>query len=313
MTAIQKPAVLFVDDEVHIVSLLKIMLRSDCDVVSAISGAAALDIIQSRKIDVIVSDQRMPGMTGTELLAKVRRLSPGTMRILLTGYSDLAAMVGSINDGEIFRFVSKPWDKDEIRAIVKDAAEAARNTEASAQLIVDEPEPEATTGPLGSILVLDEDLAQSNWFKEHFGTTFAVHQANRIDDALDVLEQQKVGVIVTDTRVGGENTLDLLRILKQQHPQVMTVMLTNEADSDAVMKLINQAQVCRLSFKPIKRGALDLAIRAAMMHHRRMVADPKLAQRQRVAASPAGETSLTRSLASRLRAFGGRLRLGFGS
>ncbi len=311
MSANRKPTVLFVDDEAHIVNLLKIMFRTDYEVYSATSGAAALDIIQSRKVDVIVSDQRMPGMSGTEVLAKVRRLSPGTMRILLTGYSDLAAMVGSINEGEIFRFVSKPWDKEEIRAIVKDAAEAAHNTAASPQLVDVDCEHEAA-GPLGEILVLDEDLAQSAWFREHFGNTFAVHQAGRIDEALDVLEQKQVGVIVTDTRVGGENTLDLLRILKRQHPQVMTVMLTSQADSDAVMKLINQAQVCRLSFKPIKRGALDLAIRAAMMHHRRMVADPKLAQRQRVAGLPSGEGSLTRSLASRLRALGGRLRLGFG-
>ncbi|MCB1929736.1 MAG: response regulator [Rhodocyclaceae bacterium] len=312
MSANEKPTVLFVDDEAQIVNLLKIMFRADYEVYSATSGAAALDIIQSRKVDVIVSDQRMPGMTGTELLAKVRRLSPGTMRILLTGYSDLAAMVGSINEGEIFRFVSKPWNKEEIRAIVKDAAAAARDTAASPQLAEEEPE-QVEAGPMGGILVLDEDLAHSGWFQEHFGTSFAVHQASRIDQALDVLEQHQVGVVVTDTRVGGENTLDLLRILKQQHPQVMTVMLTSQADADAVMKLINQAQVCRLSFKPIKRGALDLAIRAAMMHHRRMLADPKLAQRQRVAAAPAGESSLTRSLASRLRALGGRLRLGFGS
>ena len=108
MSANEKPTVLFVDDEAQIVNLLKIMFRADYEVYSATSGAAALDIIQSRKVDVIVSDQRMPGMTGTELLSKVRRLSPGTMRILLTGYSDLAAMVGSINEGEIFRFISKP-------------------------------------------------------------------------------------------------------------------------------------------------------------------------------------------------------------
>ncbi len=310
MTPSQKPTVLFVDDEVQIVNLLKIIFRGDYEVFSATSGQAALDIVQSRKVDVIVSDQRMPGMTGTELLAKVRRLSPGTMRILLTGYSDLAAMVGSINEGEIYRFVSKPWDKEEIRGIVRDAAEAARNTQASAQL---DTTPEAEDfAPNGGILVLDEDLAQSQWFKEHFGNHFDVHLANRIDQALDVLEQRDVGVVVTDTRVGGENTLDLLRTLKREYPQVMTVMLTRQADSDAVMKLINQAQVCRLSFKPIKRGALDLAIRAAMMHHKRMVADPKLALRQRVSGLGGEESSLAQSLVGRLRALGGRLRLGFG-
>ena len=103
-----RPTVLFVDDEAHIVTLLKVMFRADFEVLSATSGQGALDIIQTRKVHVIVSDQRMPGMSGTELLAKVSKLSPGTMRILLTGYSDLAAMVGSINEGEIYRFVHKP-------------------------------------------------------------------------------------------------------------------------------------------------------------------------------------------------------------
>ena len=105
----RKASILFVDDEVHVVNLLKVMFRNDYEVFTATSGDAALDIIQSRKIDVIVSDQRMPNILGTELLGKVKALSPGTMRILLTGYSDLAAMVGSINEGEIYRFINKPW------------------------------------------------------------------------------------------------------------------------------------------------------------------------------------------------------------
>ena len=103
----RKASILFVDDEVHVVNLLKVMFRNDYEVFTATSGDAALDIIQSRKIDVIVSDQRMPNILGTELLGKVKALSPGTMRILLTGYSDLAAMVGSIHEGAIYRFINK--------------------------------------------------------------------------------------------------------------------------------------------------------------------------------------------------------------
>ncbi|MBK8337217.1 MAG: response regulator [Sterolibacteriaceae bacterium] len=305
-----KPTVLFVDDEPHIVNLLKMMFRADYEVMSATSGEGALDIVQTRKVHVIVSDQRMPGMLGTELLAQVRKLSPGTMRILLTGYSDLAAMVGSINEGEIYRFVNKPWNNDEMRALVREAAETALSTDASPALASEEAAP-AAAGADPGILVLDENVSQNGWFKDHFGPDFPVFAAQSIDDALTVLEQRDIGVVITDTKVGGEETLNLLRVLKQQYPVVMTVMLTAQADSDAVLKMINQAQVCRLSFKPVKRGALDIAVKAAMMHHRRYRADPTLVRRQRVARSAGHEeSSLARSLASRLKGIGRRF--GFG-
>lgn len=109
-----KAKILFVDDEERVVNLLKMMFRSTHEVFTATSGKAALEIIETHSIQVIVSDQRMPGMLGTELLSTVRKVSPNTMRILLTGYSDLAAIVGSVNDGEIFRFVNKPWNNEEI-------------------------------------------------------------------------------------------------------------------------------------------------------------------------------------------------------
>ena len=296
----RKASILFVDDEVHVVNLLKIMFRNDYEVFTATSGDAALDIIQSRKIDVIVSDQRMPNILGTELLGKVKALSPGTMRILLTGYSDLAAMVGSINEGEIYRFINKPWINEEIRSIVREAAEAAVSTAGSNVFSA----PDAVSESVGAdagILILDRDVANNAWFREHFRTDYHAFTAHSIDEALHVLEQNDVGVVVTDTKVGGENTFDFLRVLKQQYPQVMTVMLTAYADADAVMKLINQAQVCRLSFKPVKRGAIDLAVRAAMMHHRRYRADPALSLRQRVATSRESESPLAHSLTARLR------------
>jgi serine/threonine-protein kinase len=74
---------------------------------------------------VIVSDQRMPGMTGVELLRQSRDISPRSVRILLTGYSDLASIVGSINDGEIYRFISKPWDNQELATTIGEAATIA--------------------------------------------------------------------------------------------------------------------------------------------------------------------------------------------
>ena len=125
-----RPSLLFVDDEERIVNQLRIIFRQKYNVYTATSGQEALHVLQGQAIDVVISDQRMPEMQGIELLSEVRKRSPSTMRMLLTGYSDLAAIVGSVNDGEVFRFINKPWDHNEIQNIVADAVaagEAARD------------------------------------------------------------------------------------------------------------------------------------------------------------------------------------------
>ena len=101
--------ILFVDDEIRVVNLLRISFRDKYKVLIATSGRDALEIMRTTPVDVLVSDQRMPEMLGIELLEKARQSHPGTIRILLTGYSDLSAIVGSVNDGEVFRFINKPW------------------------------------------------------------------------------------------------------------------------------------------------------------------------------------------------------------
>ncbi|MCB1804093.1 MAG: response regulator, partial [Candidatus Competibacteraceae bacterium] len=97
----EKIKVLFVDDERHILTALRALFRSQYEVYTATSGSEALDIIRREHIHIIVSDQRMPKMLGSQLLAQVKTLSPHTMRLLLTGYSDMDAIMKSINEGEV--------------------------------------------------------------------------------------------------------------------------------------------------------------------------------------------------------------------
>jgi DNA-binding NtrC family response regulator len=123
-----KPRLLFVDDEQRVLNSMRIMFRRQFDLYLASHGAEALDIVRDNDIDVIVADHRMPQMTGVEVLTKVRSLSPRTVRILLTGYADLDAVEGSINDGEVFRFLTKPCAPDQLRETVSLAAKLARET-----------------------------------------------------------------------------------------------------------------------------------------------------------------------------------------
>lgn len=110
---------LIVDDEKSILTALKRALADgDFRILTAGSGQAALDLIQSQEIHVILTDNRMPEMSGIELLTKIRTTSPGTVRIMMTGYADLSTAMEAINSGEIFKFIVKPWDNAELLQII---------------------------------------------------------------------------------------------------------------------------------------------------------------------------------------------------
>ena len=114
-------SILIVDDEEEILQSLRGLLRLKYDIHTAQSAAEGLKIFQRRDIHVVMSDQRMPEMTGAELLSRVQAERPETTRILFTGYADIEAVIEAVNQGRIFRYISKPWDPDEIQVIVQQA------------------------------------------------------------------------------------------------------------------------------------------------------------------------------------------------
>nr|WP_232505786.1 HD domain-containing phosphohydrolase [Burkholderia thailandensis] len=129
------PVILIVDDEPSILSALKRLLRTArYQVVTAESGAAALDVLAAGEADLIISDMRMPGMTGAEFLARAQALHPDTMRILLTGYSEIDAVVSAINEGGVYRYLNKPWDDHDLLLTVKQALEQRRLRQQTARL-----------------------------------------------------------------------------------------------------------------------------------------------------------------------------------
>lgn len=128
VAAAAEPAtVLFVDDESSILSALRRLFRPQgYKVLLAESGAQALEILAREPVDLVLSDMRMPGMDGAQLLAAVRERYPKTMRLLLTGYADINSTIAAINQGEIQRYISKPWDDHEVLLAVKEALERNR-------------------------------------------------------------------------------------------------------------------------------------------------------------------------------------------
>jgi response regulator RpfG family c-di-GMP phosphodiesterase len=131
--------VLYIDDEPHNLTAFKAAFRRDYNIFLAESAAEARNIIDENDIHIILSDQRMPVMTGIEFFESIIESHPEPIRILMTGYTDINAVVDAINRGEVYKYLTKPWNEDDIRIFVNSAYEVfnlrRKNAELSRKLL----------------------------------------------------------------------------------------------------------------------------------------------------------------------------------
>src|ERR1043166_1102971 len=261
------PRVLFVDDEERILRTMKALFRTKYEVLTTTDGYIALEYMKQNHIHVVVSDQRMPRLTGVEFLRHAKVISPNTLRMLLTGYSDLAAIVGSINDGEVFRFIHKPWDNDDIRKTIQDAVEVALKLEASerpgARLLPDENLPSMED----NILIVSPFRPLNEEVTKLAAGRCPTLRAKSLREVLTILQISPVGVIVAELYPGHGDITLFLKLLKQLHPQIVTVLVSPTMDAELAISLINQAQVFRLLVPPITTELLRTAIGLAVHHY----------------------------------------------
>ena len=292
--------VLFVDDEERILTALRSVFRTSYHVFTATNGPEALEFIKKFKPHVVVSDQRMPDMLGVELLRQVKEVAPNAVRILLTGYSDLAAIVGSINDGEVFRFISKPWDNQDIRKIMAEAVAIAlelADTAASPPIV---PDP-MTAG----ILVVDADQAVFRATKELFGAAGCpVFSTKTLDDAFSIMASQEIALVLADIQIGGTETIAAFKLLKQEHPEILTIVLTATSDSELVIELINEAQIFRFLNKPVSLKLLKQHAQAALTRYQSFKQTPLLTHQHRVESTKV-DSSLSEKIIGRVRSIKG--------
>lgn len=122
------------DDEEHNLTSFRAALRRHYTIFTALSGEEGMEIVKQNDIHVIVTDQRMPGMTGVEFLQRLPD-EPDSIRMILTGFSDIEAIIEAINTGRVYRYISKPWDKDELKITIDNALEAVGLRRHNKQLI----------------------------------------------------------------------------------------------------------------------------------------------------------------------------------
>src|SRR5262249_49405421 len=224
------------------VAALRSVVRSNYHGFTPANGPEALQVVKKFRPRAIVRDQRLPPMTAVQLLRQVKGASPNTVRSLLTGYSELAAIVASVTEGEVFRFVSKPWDNQEIQRIIGQAvaiayelAEAATNP----AVVVDKMS--------AGILVVDPAEESFRAIKELFAVTCPIRHAANLDAAFAVLQEQEIALIVADIENGREKATPTFKHLKQEHPENLAIVLTDASDSELVIAPINHAQIFRPS------------------------------------------------------------------
>ena len=119
----RRHTLLVVDDEPDVVKSVKDLLRLEYNVFTATRAVDGLKIMEENEIHLVMTDQRMPGMTGVEFLRNVRGEFPEAVRLLFTGYADIKAVIDAINAGNVYRYITKPWDPDELQTVIREACE----------------------------------------------------------------------------------------------------------------------------------------------------------------------------------------------
>ncbi len=320
MEAARRANVLFVDDEPRVLTSMRALFRRDYNVHLANSGDQALALLEQADMDVIVSDQRMPGMTGVDVLKACKERAPRAMRILLTGYADKDAITASINEGEVFRYLTKPCARETLRETVAlavsaagiappvapspDTARQAEGTvqavdpdspakDAAASLPASRPAaaaeargaPAAGAGPV-DLVVLSSDPAFTDALEQALDGRHRLHVVTQVSEAIPVLEAHAVGVLITDIAVHTDEIQALTAELKHYVPELVTIVASDHSDAHRLIDLINGGQVFRFLLKPIKPRQTAIWIDSAVSKHLDLIRNPNLVARHAV--SPPG-------------------------
>ena len=158
-----KPCLLVVDDEPDLVQSVKDLLRRDYNVLGATRASEGLQIMDRERVQIVMSDQRMPEMTGVEFLGRIKELHPEAIRLLFTAYSDMTAVIDAINQGSVYRYISKPWESaDELKSILKQACEYYQLQEDRRLLLLQVQEKNA------QLMAANTELSRANELKKAF-------------------------------------------------------------------------------------------------------------------------------------------------
>ena len=247
-------AILCVDDEKYILSSLKRLLRKEeYHVYTANAGRNGLKLLEGHQVQVVLTDQRMPELTGIEFLQRVKDLYPDTIRVVLSGYADAAMVVDSINKGEVYRFIPKPWNDDELVAVIRQCFEHYDILKKNAELM------EKTRVQNEQLQFLNEKLED---MVEERTMSLQLSQDILEELPIPVVGVSLEGMVVLTNEAARNFEAPLGRIL----PGVDVADVIPPESTEAIMSSLNNGsrgevqlfnwngRQMRLHIKPLKRG-----------------------------------------------------------
>jgi len=285
-----KDVLLIVDDESRVLRSLKAVFRSGYQVLTTTNCFEALQILKNEKVNAIISDQRMPDMRGVDLLNEAKKISPNTMRLLLTGYSDADSTQDAVNKGEVYRFITKPWGQEEIQSVVAEAMKISDKLFNLDPAPVDDATSSFEIAAKTELLVLDKRGAICEIVKNQFRESCIVHHAQTIEDTVRIFVRHPVQVVIANVPPGDHDYLSFIKLVKRQHPLIVTIAFMAGSDSEEVINLINQGQIYRYVPVTVPPGRTRICIQSAINYANRLSANPELAERHCVEEDDAAET-----------------------
>ncbi|MBS7834002.1 hypothetical protein B9T10_07730 [Wohlfahrtiimonas chitiniclastica] len=286
-----KMTVLCVDDEVLILNALKALLRLRYHVITTTDPFEAIEILKTTKVAVIISDQRMPEMLGTELLSQAKILSPRTTRILLTGFSDLSAIISTVNDSEVYRFLTKPWSNQEVLEIVADAVNVSK---AIAAAPVKVPEKTYAQPQTPAYVIYKSSAAGLRELDIHAELPEHTHAlvAHSNEEVIALLQQYPVTLIIVYFQLANEADIELLKYLKRELPELLSIGLVKHADYQDIIMLINEAKLYRYVMMPSRPRQIAFFVKSAIEMFEQFKASPSLLTQQQVMSKTPIKSSL---------------------
>lgn len=259
-----KPKIVFVDEDVHTLTSLATQFNATHHVYSVTTATELLDLIMSEQIHVVVCAQRMSTHTGVELLREVRRLSPASTRILLTGYADLAEIVGTLDDDDIYRYITKPWQPDELVHTVEVATRQALEFQIAQSGVY-----RAVIPIAEKLLVIDDCAETHDLLMMQFSGAYDVLSATNIDQVVALLDKHQFGVIISDIKLNGVDITPLLDTFKERMENTFTIVLTRFQEAERLVELISDGKIYRCLPKPIRASLLEMSVQRAFSQHRK--------------------------------------------
>ena len=274
----KKPVVLTVDDERLVLSALRRLLKPYYQVLAADNADDALELLRNNHVDVIISDQRMPKVTGVELLAKAKKISPNSIRLLLTGYSDVESIESAINEGEIFRFINKPWKNQDVLNLLEQTTKIARENfqDHSVRQLPTKGDVEKVKAQ-SKCLILDKYNKLYPIVKQLVGKHITIQHVFDASEAVAYLTKNPCSVMVVSlSKHNSDQELGLTKVLKKSIPTLMIIVVAKSGDSSQMINLINEGQIFRYLTRPIRQASLKMYLLSAIRYHAMLKKNPQL-------------------------------------